>query len=131
MGKSIKNYLLLVLGWVCIGLGILGAVLPLLPSTVFFIIAAWCFSKSSERFHNWLMNHPLWGKSLRNFVENRGMPVLSKVISISVLFISIIASIYFFARHPLLICFLLSVAFGVSAYIISLKTVRNTRGQEE
>ena len=131
MKDNLKKHFLFILGWISVGLGILGVFLPLLPSTVFFIAAAWCFSKSSERFHKWLMHHPVWGKQLRNFFENRGMPLLSKIIAIATIFISISSSIYFFARHPLLICFLLSVAFGVSAYIISLKTIHVTKNSEE
>jgi uncharacterized protein len=128
---NLSKYLLIAAGWLFIGLGIVGAFLPLLPSTIFFIIAAWCFSKSSERFHKWLMYHPIWGKQLRFFFENRGMPLVAKIIAILTIFISIFSSIYFFARHPLLIFLLLSVAFGVSAYIISLKTIRAANSQKE
>lgn len=113
-------------GWLCVALGIVGALLPLLPSTVFFILAAWFFARSSEKFYMRIVNDPFVGIHVRNYLERRGMPLKAKFISITMLFVTILISIYFTSREPFLIVVLLSIAFGVAGYIISLNTIRNT-----
>jgi uncharacterized membrane protein YbaN (DUF454 family) len=57
-----------------IGMGILGYILPGLPGTVFLLIAAYFFSQSSPRFYNWLMNHRIFGKLIRDYRAGRGIP---------------------------------------------------------
>ena len=58
------RYLWFALGWICVGLGAIGLVLPLMPTVVFLIVAAYAFSKSSDRFHRWLMDHKHFGPPL-------------------------------------------------------------------
>ena len=72
----------LILGWTCIGLGVIGALLPLMPTTVFLLIAAWAFSKSSERWHQWLLNHPRFGRLIRCWHEHHAMPRRAKRIAL-------------------------------------------------
>jgi uncharacterized membrane protein YbaN (DUF454 family) len=55
------------LGWVMVALGVIGAVTPLLPTTIFLIIAAACFARSSPRLETWLLEHPTFGKTLRDW----------------------------------------------------------------
>jgi len=55
------------LGWVMVALGVIGAVTPLLPTTIFLIIAAACFARSSPRLEAWLLDHPRFGKTLRDW----------------------------------------------------------------
>jgi len=124
MHKIYKSFFFIA-GWVSIILGIIGAILPLMPSTVFFILAAWFFARSSEKFYKRLLNDPYVGIHVSNYLEKRGMPLRAKIISIGMLFITITLSIYLTTREPFLIVFLLSIAFGVSGYIISLNTIRN------
>lgn len=61
-----------------VGVGVLGAFLPVLPSTIFFILAAYFFSRSSERLEQWLLQHPRFGRTLRTWREHRAMTVASK-----------------------------------------------------
>ncbi len=66
LGRSAR-YLMLLLGLVCTAVGIAGLILPLLPGTVFLLIAAWAFSRSSERLHLWLFHHPRFGRTIRDW----------------------------------------------------------------
>ncbi len=62
-----------------IGMGVLGYLLPGLPGTVFFLIAAYFLSQSSPRFYNWLMNHRIFGKMIRDYRAGKGIPKWVKV----------------------------------------------------
>lgn len=69
------------LGWIMVALGIIGAILPVMPTTIFIILAAWCFGKSSPRFEAWLLNHPILGKSLKAWRANGAISRNSKLLA--------------------------------------------------
>lgn len=69
---------LLTLGFVCLGIGVVGIVLPGLPGTVFLILAAWCFTRSSPRFEAWLLAHPRLGPPVRQWREGGAIPRRAK-----------------------------------------------------
>lgn len=76
-----KTRLYWLLGWLCVGLGILGVFLPLMPTTVFLLIAAWAFSRSSPRWHSWLREHRHFGHMIRSWEEHHAMPRRAKRIA--------------------------------------------------
>lgn len=69
------------LGFSALISGIIGAVLPIIPTTPFIILSAFCFAKSSPRWHKWLQDHKIFGKSLRNWEDNRCISLKIKIIS--------------------------------------------------
>ncbi|MDC7676073.1 YbaN family protein [Asticcacaulis machinosus] len=71
-----------VAGLVMVGLGIVGAFLPLMPSTIFLIVAVWCFGKSSPRLEAWLLNHPRFGPTLRNWNDRKAISRPAKVMAL-------------------------------------------------
>lgn len=83
MTAHAKRLLLLALGWACVGLGVLGAVLPVLPTTPFLLVALWAFSRSSERFHHWLIHHRWFGPGLQRWERHRVVPLRVKLIALS------------------------------------------------
>ena len=77
------------LGFCFFGLGAVGTVVPGLPTTPFMLLALWAFSRSSDRFHNWLYNHPFFGPPLQQWHEHRVIPRNAKILSISMMMLSL------------------------------------------
>lgn len=69
-------------------LALVGFVLPVVPSTPFLLLTAACWAKSSVRFHQWLVHHPLFGKLIRDWQDNGAIPLLAKVVAIGMMVIS-------------------------------------------
>lgn len=69
----------LILAFLCLGIGAIGVVLPILPTTPFLLIASVCFAKSSDKFHKWFMETKLYKRHLDSFVTNRSMTLKTKV----------------------------------------------------
>jgi uncharacterized membrane protein YbaN (DUF454 family) len=65
-----KRILYLIAGWLSVGLGIIGIVLPLMPTVPFMILAAFCFARSSPKFEAWLVNHPQFGPHILRWRQN-------------------------------------------------------------
>jgi uncharacterized protein len=82
------RHLLFALGCVLLVIGIAGLVLPLLPGTIFLILAAACFARSSPRFEHWLVTHPRFGPSVVAWRETGTIPVRAKIIAISMMAVS-------------------------------------------
>ncbi len=91
-------------------LGIIGIPLPLLPTTPFLILAAFCFSKGSDRLHDWLVNHPRFGPSIRDWRAHGAISRRAKVVSA----IAMVAA------------FAIAVALGVPAYALAIQAVALT-----
>lgn len=79
------RYGLIAFGCVNVALGVLGMFLPVMPTTVFLLMALWAFSKSSARFHRWLYDHPRLGRPLRDWHAHRVIPTRAKILALSMM----------------------------------------------
>jgi uncharacterized membrane protein YbaN (DUF454 family) len=130
-GNRITRALWLVAGLVCVGLGAIGIVLPILPTTPFLLAAAACFCKSSTRLYNWLINNKWFGEYIRNYKEGKGIPMKTKIITLTVLWVTIGVSTIFILSHllpPSLVLpmqlIMLVIAVGVSIHFLRLPTFK-------
>ncbi|MEM1436338.1 MAG: YbaN family protein [Pseudomonadota bacterium] len=78
MLRRATNWLFVALGWLALGLGTVGIFVPLLPTTPFVLLAAFFFSKGSERLHQWLVNHPRIGHYVRDWEAEQVIPPIGK-----------------------------------------------------
>jgi uncharacterized membrane protein YbaN (DUF454 family) len=115
--------ILIICGWMFVGLGVIGMFLPVMPTTVFLLIAASCFAKSSERFHNWLLNNKLLGKFIKDYYLHRAMPLRAKIIAITMLNLVIGYSAFFAVKTEIIKLLLFTIAVGVTSYLLSIKTL--------
>ena len=94
---NIKKVLYVILGCIGVGMGAVGAVLPLLPSFPFLLLAAFCFARSSEELNNWFINTRLYKENLESYVQGKGMTRKTKIkIMVTV---TILMSIGFMMMH--------------------------------
>ena len=123
-----KRRLLIVAGTLSLSLGVLGIFLPLLPTTPFLLLAATCYFHGSERLYHWLMNHPRLGGYIRAFREERAIPLHVKIISISLVWITLLYCVFFVKELLWLRIFLLLLSAGISCHILSYKTKKGSVG---
>ncbi len=121
---DIRKAALIFFGTVCVGLGVLGIFLPLMPTTVFLLLAAYCYSRSSDRFHQWLLNNRWLGKYLKNYKSGQGISLRQKVTTIAILWLSIGFSIWFVAGSFWPTLLLATIAIGVTIHLLWIKTYR-------
>tara|TARA_R110002126_G_scaffold19489_33_gene73192 strand:- start:3928 stop:4335 length:408 start_codon:yes stop_codon:yes gene_type:complete len=82
MTSRTGRYLMIAFGWLCVGIAIVGIVVPGLPTTVFLLVAAWAFSRSSDRFQRWLIEHPRLGPPVLAWRDRGAIPVRAKVLAV-------------------------------------------------
>jgi len=115
------------MGCVMVALGVIGAVTPLLPTTIFLIAAAWCFARSSPRLEAWLLNHPQFGKMLRDWRSHGAISRPAKLMACAGMTFGFV--VFWFSAHPSLllaagVAVLLSICAG---YVVSRPTVVDQR----
>ncbi|MGB0682946.1 MAG: YbaN family protein [Magnetovibrionaceae bacterium] len=113
---------LLCLGWFLVALGVIGLVVPGLPTTVFLIVALWAFSRSSERFQLWLWNHPRLGPPLRRWHSHRVIPVGAKVSAIGMMGVSLFVLAVFVAESWVLPVVVGGLMAPAAVYILTRKS---------
>lgn len=125
---SIKKIIYIVVGCVGVGLGAVGAVVPMLPAFPFLLLAAFCFGRSSEKLNNWFINTKLYKNNLESYVQGRGMTWKTKIrIMITV---TVLMSIGFFmmSNVPVGRIVLAGVwLFHILYFIFGVKTLKEEK----
>ena len=124
MAMDIRKAILIFTGTVCVGLGVLGMFLPLMPTTVFLLMAAYCYSRSSDRFHNWLLSNRWCGSYIKNYRSKQGITLRQKATTLITLWASISLSIWLVGGGFWTTLVLAAVAVGVTVHILWIKTYR-------
>lgn len=89
-----KRTILIIIGWLAVVLATLGVVLPLLPTTPFLMLAAWCFARSSPRFHHWLLYRSWFGSYIRHWQNHRALPPGAKPRALIFIVLTFAVSLY-------------------------------------
>lgn len=118
------KWILTILGLVSLGLGVLGAFLPVLPTTPLLLLAAALFLRSHKGLYEWLMNHPKLGPYIKNFMVHKAIPLRIKVVAITTLWITLLYCAIFVAEHWALRLMFIAIAIGVTIHILSYKTLK-------
>lgn len=116
--------LCIVLGSISLALGIIGIFVPLLPTTPFLLLTAALYFKGSPRLYNWLLNHRHLGPIIRNFRENKAIPLRAKVISLTLMWGTMGYCILFLIPILWVKIVMTLIAAGVTYHILSFKTLR-------
>jgi uncharacterized protein len=119
---GIYRYVYLVAGFLLVAIGVIGIFLPLLPTTIFLILASACFVKSSPKANEWLKNNKYLGPYLKNYQDKTGLTIKSKIYSIIFLWLSILVSAFFLTDKFYIRIILLAIAIGVSIHLTLVKT---------
>lgn len=118
------KYLLIAVGFLSLALGIVGIFVPLLPTTPFLLLSAALWVRSSPRLYAWLISHGRLGRYIRNFREHRAIPLRAKILSVALLWGSILYCVFAVVDGRLWAqAGLLLVAAGVTWHILSFATL--------
>jgi len=109
-------------GFLFVGLAALGVVLPLLPTTPFLLVAASCFAGGSHRFYEWLLGNRRFGPILRDWRQRRCVSLRVKVVSITLLALTLGSSIVFVVDDSVLRFGLAAIGLGVVVLLLRLRT---------
>ena len=122
-----KKTILIILGSASLGLGVIGIFLPILPTTPFLLLSAGIYAKCSDKLYCRLMNHKVFGEYIRNFKEEKAIPLHGKISAVSMLWVFMLYSIFFIVNEKWYLQVLLGcIATAVTIHILSYKTKKKT-----
>ncbi|HUW42787.1 MAG TPA: YbaN family protein [Thermoplasmata archaeon] len=116
-----------VTGTFFLALGLIGIVVPLLPTTPFLLLAAACYLRGSRRMYRWLLTNRIFGRYLRDYREKRGIPMKVKIATLSLLWATIAFTAFIVLQDLIVQIILLAIAAAVTMHILLIKTARENR----
>jgi len=122
---NLLKLLYITLGTLSLGIALVGLVVPGLPATPFLLLTAALYMRGSKRLHDWLVNNKLLGPYIRNFQQNRSVPLFIKIYATVLMWIMVFISCYFFLDHPIAeFVVIASALLGSTILIFFIKTSR-------
>lgn len=118
------RYLLTIFGLISLSLGIIGIFLPVLPTTPFLLLSAALFLRSDRRLYDWLLGHKRLGPYIKNFMVNKAIPLRVKVLSISMIWITLLYCAIAVVDNWILRAMFIVLAIAISIHILSYKTLK-------
>lgn len=119
MLKSSLEYFWIIGGSISLVLGTLGIILPIVPTTPFLLLSAFCYARGSSRLYDWLLRNRLFGCYIKNWREGRGIPLRSKIIAVILITVSIGYSVLYIIPYAIGKVLLVLLAVAISYYIIT------------
>lgn len=123
---KLKRLIFLIVGCLCLALGCIGIVLPILPTVPFFLVTVFCFSQSSERLHNWFLGTRLYKNNLESYVKGEGMTKKTKIKILTTVSALMIFGFVMMLRKALYIPCAILAAVWVAHIICFVFGVKNT-----
>ncbi|MBB6455064.1 hypothetical protein HNQ94_003559 [Salirhabdus euzebyi] len=124
---NIKKILLIISGTISLVLGVIGIVLPLIPTTPLLLLAAACYVRSSDKLYQWLINNKWFGPYIVNYRAGKGIPLKAKVIGVTVLWTSISYTTLFVIPIFLVKILLVLIASYFTWFMLKIKTLPKER----
>jgi len=119
---TVKKYIYLIVGSLALVAGIIGVFLPILPTTPFVLLSAWCFFRSSDKLYEWVINNETFGPTIMNYQQGKGITQKTRIRAIVMMWATISVSAYFFVSNLYVIGIMYLVAISVSVYLYRLPT---------
>jgi len=120
--KDTKRIIYITLGTIFLILGAIGAFVPLLPTTPFWLLTAWFYIRSSDKLYNKAMSNRYFGNVVKGFMVDKSIPIKTKIITISVMWISALLTSIFLIKQWWIIAILMLISIGVTWHILSFPT---------
>ncbi|MDR2968748.1 MAG: YbaN family protein [Tannerellaceae bacterium] len=122
--KKSRKTLYIILGSISLVLGTLGIFLPLLPTTPFYLLTAWLYMRSSSKLYGRVMNNNCFGTVVRNFQEDKSIPLRTKIVIVAMLWITILLSAFLAVSVWWIRLLLFVVAIGITIHVLSYRTTK-------
>lgn len=117
-----KKFFYLIIGSISLFFGIIGIMLPIIPTTPFVLLSAWCFYRGSSKFHDWLINHPNFGPIIDEFGNEEGMSRESKIKAIAMTWVAVLLTVFFVLDTLEMRLLIIGLASIGTLIILKLKT---------